>query len=88
MTPSTDIKKVHKVVTMSPPDLDPSVKVERAIEPMEEVEKVILDERDVGVTYLHLVNKISKDQLGRNMEVYVDDMFNKFKTFEDHSKDL
>lgn len=30
--------------------------------------------KNIGDTYQHLVNKMSKDQLGKNMEIYIDDM--------------
>ena len=30
--------------------------------------------KNIGATYQRLVNKIFKDQIDRNMEVYVDDM--------------
>ena len=35
-----------------------------------------------------MVNKIFKDQIGRNLEVYVDDMIAKSKMAEDHAKHL
>uniref|UniRef100_A0A803NI83 Reverse transcriptase domain-containing protein n=1 Tax=Cannabis sativa TaxID=3483 RepID=A0A803NI83_CANSA len=41
-----------------------------------------------GATYQRMVNKMSKNVLGKNMEVYVDDMLVKSKTFESHHKDL
>ncbi|KAL0394875.1 UNVERIFIED_CONTAM: Pro-Pol polyprotein [Sesamum latifolium] len=39
-------------------------------------------------TYQRLVNKIFRSQIGRNMEVYVDDMLVKSKKAEDHIADL
>ena len=44
--------------------------------------------KNAEATYQRLVNKMFKDQLGRNMEVYVDDMLVKYKTSEDHRDDL
>ena len=44
--------------------------------------------KNAGATYQRLVNRMFKDQLGRNMEVYVDDMLVKSKTSGDHSDDL
>ena len=35
--------------------------------------------KNVGATYQRLVNKMFSQQIGRNMEVYVDDMFVKSK---------
>ena len=35
--------------------------------------------KNVGVTYQRLVNKMFNNQIGRNMEVYVDDMLVKSK---------
>ncbi|CAA0842863.1 Unknown protein, partial [Striga hermonthica] len=44
--------------------------------------------KNVGATYQRLVDQIFKDQLGRNMEVYVDDMLVKSKVEVDHMGDL
>ena len=39
-------------------------------------------------TYQRLVNKIFAGQIGRNMEVYIDNMLVKSKKMEDHVADL
>ena len=44
--------------------------------------------KDVGVTYQRLVNKMFNKQIGRNMEVYVDDMLVKSKEELAHLDDL
>ena len=44
--------------------------------------------KNAGATYQRLVNKIFQDQIGRNMEVYVDDMLVKSIEAEEHIKDL
>nr|XP_010942832.1 uncharacterized protein LOC105060721 [Elaeis guineensis] len=44
--------------------------------------------KNAGATYQQLVNKIFKDQLGRNMKAYVDDMLLKSRTTPDHIADL
>ena len=44
--------------------------------------------KNAGATYQHLVNKIFQEQIGRNMEVYVDDMLVKSRLSRDHVKDL
>ena len=44
--------------------------------------------KNTGATYQRLVNKIFQDQIGRNMEVYVDDMLVKSVEAEEHIKDL
>ncbi|CAA0837255.1 Uncharacterized mitochondrial protein AtMg00860, partial [Striga hermonthica] len=44
--------------------------------------------KNAGATYQRLVDQIFKDQLGRNMEVYVDDMLVKSKKEDDHAADL
>ena len=44
--------------------------------------------KNAGATYQWLVNKMFADQLGRTMEVYVDDMLVKSKRSEDHVYDL
>ena len=44
--------------------------------------------KNAGATYQRLVNKIFAQQIGRNMEVYVDDMLTKSVTAEKHSEDL
>ncbi|XP_043811523.1 uncharacterized protein LOC122723442 [Manihot esculenta] len=41
-----------------------------------------------GATYQRLMNKIFKGQIGRNMEVYVNDMVAKIQTFQQHLADL
>ena len=46
------------------------------------------DLKNAGATYQRLVNKIFQDQIGRNMEVYVDDMLVKSIREEEHIKDL
>uniref|UniRef100_A0A2N9J0B4 Uncharacterized protein n=1 Tax=Fagus sylvatica TaxID=28930 RepID=A0A2N9J0B4_FAGSY len=40
--------------------------------------------KNAGATYQRLVNKMFHDQIGRNVEVYVDDMLVKSKENEDH----
>ena len=40
------------------------------------------------VTYQRLINKMFKPQIGRNVEVYVDDMLVKSKQAIDHQADL
>ncbi|KAL0345837.1 UNVERIFIED_CONTAM: Transposon Ty3-G Gag-Pol polyprotein [Sesamum radiatum] len=44
--------------------------------------------KNAGATYERLVDKIFRHQIGRNMEVYVDDMLVKSKKAPDHIKDL
>ena len=44
--------------------------------------------KNIGATYQRLVNKIFKDQLGWNLEAYVNDMIIKSRSFEEHLKDL
>ena len=44
--------------------------------------------KNAGATYQRLVNRMFKGQIGRNMEVYVDDMLVKSKTAEGHARDL
>ena len=44
--------------------------------------------KNVGATYQRLVNKMFNKQIGRNMEVYVDDMLVKSKEELDHLDDL
>ncbi|XP_074377865.1 uncharacterized protein LOC141719388 [Apium graveolens] len=43
---------------------------------------------NAGVTYQRLVNMMFKDQIGRTMEVYVDDMLVKSEVASDHIKQL
>ena len=43
---------------------------------------------NAGSTYQRMVTKMFKQQLGRNMEAYIDDMVVKSKAAEDHLKDL
>ena len=43
--------------------------------------------KNVRTTYQRLVNKIFAGQIGRNIEVYVDDMLVKSKEMEDHIAD-
>ena len=44
--------------------------------------------RNVGATYHRLVTKMFREQIGKTMEVYIDDMVVKSKKAEDHSADL
>lgn len=44
--------------------------------------------KNAGATYLRLVNRMFKTQIGRNVEVYVDDMLIKSMEAERHVKDL
>ena len=44
--------------------------------------------KNVGATYQRLVNKMFHSQIGRNMEVYVNDMLVKSKRMKDHITDL
>ncbi|KAL0445601.1 UNVERIFIED_CONTAM: Gag-Pol polyprotein [Sesamum latifolium] len=44
--------------------------------------------KNAGATYQHLVDKIFHHQIGRNMEVYVDDILVKSKKAQDRVKDL
>ncbi|KAL0404565.1 UNVERIFIED_CONTAM: Polyprotein P3 [Sesamum radiatum] len=44
--------------------------------------------KNAGATYQRLVDKIFHPQIGKNVEVYVDDMLVKSKKAEDHTKDL
>ena len=44
--------------------------------------------KNAGATYQRLVNKIFDKQIGRNMEVYVDDMLIKSKEEDTHLDDL
>ena len=39
--------------------------------------------KNTGATYQSLVNEIFKDLIKKSMEVYVDDMLDKFKTTRD-----
>ena len=44
--------------------------------------------RNAGATFQRLVNKMFKEQIGRTMEVYIDDMVVKSKNASEHVKDL
>jgi len=44
--------------------------------------------KNARATYQWMVNKVFKDQLGRIMKGYVDDILVKRKTFEQHLMDL
>ena len=44
--------------------------------------------RNVGATYQRLVNQMFSKQIGKNVEVYVDDMLVKSKKEENHLDDL
>ena len=46
------------------------------------------DLKNTGATYWRLVNQMFSKQIGRNVEVYVDDMLIKSKKEEDHLEDL
>ena len=44
--------------------------------------------KNAGATYQQLVNKMFQGQIGRNMEVYIDDMLVKSKESGNHAHDL
>ena len=44
--------------------------------------------KNAGATYQRLMNKMFANQIGRNVQVYVDDMLVKSRREEDHLKDL
>ena len=44
--------------------------------------------KNVGATYQRLMDKVFADQIGRNVEVYVNDMVAKTPTSGDYCKDL
>ncbi|XP_057544996.1 uncharacterized protein LOC130824124 [Amaranthus tricolor] len=44
--------------------------------------------KNVGATYQRMVNKVFQSQIGRNLEVYVDDMITKSKQASEHAADL
>ena len=44
--------------------------------------------KNAGVTYQRLVNRMFSHQIGRNVEVYVDDMLVKSKDEANHLNDL
>ncbi|XP_043694098.1 uncharacterized protein LOC122644780 [Telopea speciosissima] len=45
-------------------------------------------QKNAGATYQRMVNVVFKDQIGRNMEVYIDDMLVKSRRVEHHITDL
>jgi hypothetical protein len=44
--------------------------------------------KNVGATYQRLMNRMFHDQIGKNVEVYIDDMLVKSKEEDDHLKNL
>ena len=44
--------------------------------------------KNAGATYQRLVNQVFNKQIGKNMEVYVDNMFVKTKVVKTHLDDL
>ena len=44
--------------------------------------------KNAGATYQRLVNQMFKKQIGRNVEVYIDEMLVKSRKEEDHLDDL
>ena len=46
------------------------------------------DLKNAGVTYQRLMNRMFAPQIGRNVQVYVDDMLVKSQREEDHLEDL
>ena len=44
--------------------------------------------KNVGITYQRLMNKMFAHQIGRNVQVYVDDMLVKSRRGDDHLDDL
>ena len=46
------------------------------------------DLKNVGSTYQRMMTKMFEPQLGRNIEVYIDDMVVKSKVVSEHVEDL
>lgn len=44
--------------------------------------------KNARATYQRMVNKVFIAQIGRNLEVYIDDMITESKQANDHAKDL
>ena len=44
--------------------------------------------KNVGTTYQRLMNKMFAQQIGRNVQIYVDDILVKSRREDDHLKDL
>ncbi|KAK0608351.1 hypothetical protein LWI29_029364 [Acer saccharum] len=44
--------------------------------------------KNAGATYQRLVNKLFKQQIGRSMEAYIDDMITKSQLTDHHPEDL
>ena len=44
--------------------------------------------KNAGATYQRLMDKVFKDQIGRNVEVYVNDMVVKSQSVDQHAADL
>ena len=44
--------------------------------------------KNAGATYQRMVTKMFKDQIGKTMEIYIDDMVVKSRLSQDHLKDL
>lgn len=44
--------------------------------------------KNVGATYQRLMDKVFQNQIGKRMEVYVDDMFIRSRSVEEHVLDL
>lgn len=44
--------------------------------------------KNAGVTYQRLMDKVFRDQIGRNVEVYVNDMVVKSQSINQHAVDL
>ena len=44
--------------------------------------------KNAGATYQKLMNHVLQDHIGKNMEVYMDDIIVKSQRIEQHSKDL
>jgi hypothetical protein len=44
--------------------------------------------KNAGATYQRLMNRMFLDQIGKNIEVYINDMLIKSKEEDDHLKDL
>ena len=44
--------------------------------------------KNAGATYQRLMNKMFANQIGRNVQIYINDMLVKSQREEDHSEDL
>ncbi|GAA0165225.1 hypothetical protein LIER_20683 [Lithospermum erythrorhizon] len=80
-----DFTSINKA---SPKDCYPFPNIGRPVDSSADYKVMLFGLKNAGATYQRMVNKVFSTQIGRNMEIYVDDMLIKSREADDHEANL